>query len=310
VSRSTPIAPPDTPDAAVAPEAGPAPGNPPDREVVVGVDGSECGLSAARWAAHEAARRHSPLRILHAASYLGRRGSTEARSPELTRARHIISQAFTVARQAEYELEISTEVVPGDPVGALLRAAEGSELVVLGSSTTGAADELVLATVAGRLAARSPQPVVIVPRRRGGTPADRPVTAVLGIGDPGDDEAVAVFAATAARRAGLPLALVQTRGPRHSESHTWADDPDEWSRREPDLEVRLTNLPRASAGDLMSATSHPPLLVLSTGHGNLLHRTVDGPHRWLLRHCTSPMALIPPAERRELEPREEDEAVG
>ena len=49
-------------------------GDPPAREVVVGVDGTESALSAVRWAAQEAERRQAPLRILHAAPYLSRRG--------------------------------------------------------------------------------------------------------------------------------------------------------------------------------------------------------------------------------------------
>jgi nucleotide-binding universal stress UspA family protein len=304
---STPTAPPETPasDSDADVRAGESSGTPTAREIVVGVDGSECAYRAVRWAAHEAARRDAPLRIIHAASYLGRRGVAGARSPELTRARQITGQAFTVARHAEHDLRVSTEVVPGDAVDALLRSAAASQLVVLGSSTTGAADELVLAPVGARLAARSPQPVVVVPRQRSGPPVGRPVVAVLGIGDPEDDEAVAEFAATAARRAGVPLTVLQTRPAGRTEAATWTDVPAEWSRREPDLEVHRVDLPRASAGDLLSAACPAPLLVLSAGHGHLLHRTVDGPHRWLLRHCTSPMVLVPPVQRSERGPRGE-----
>jgi nucleotide-binding universal stress UspA family protein len=307
------MAPPGTADPAAGalPEPAQRTGeDPPAREIVVGVDGSECALRAVRWAAREAAVRNAPLRIIHAASYLGRRGVAGAPPPELARARQITGQAYTVARHTERGVRTSTEVVPGDAIGTLLRAAASAQLVVLGSSTPGVADELVLAPVAARLAARSPQPVVVVPRKRSGTPAGRPVVAVLGIGDPEDDEAVARFAATAARRSGVPLSLLQTRRAERTEAATWTDVPSEWSRREPDLEVRRTELPRASAGDLLSAACPSPLLVLSAGHGHLLRRTLDGPHRWLLRHCTSPMALVPPVHRRELDPREEVVALG
>ena len=310
MSTSTPISPLQTADTEVRPEGRPVSEDPPAREVVVGVDGSECGLWAVRWAAHEAARRNAPLRIVHAAGYLGRRSAGDAHSPEMTRARQITGQAYTVARHTERDVRASTEVVPGDPVGSLLRAAAAGQLIVLGSSTTGAVDDLVLDPLTARLAARSPHPLVVVPRRRSGVPPDRPVTAVLGIGDPEDDEAVAAFAAAAARREGVPLALLQTRSPGRSQVQTWADDPDEWSRREPGLEVRRSDMPRASALDLLNASCPAPLLVLSAGHGDLLHRRLDGPHRWLLRHCTSPMALIPPVHRRELDPREEIIAIG
>jgi nucleotide-binding universal stress UspA family protein len=301
------MAPVPPPDAEARPAERPLPEDPPAREVVAGVDGSECGLRAVRWAAHEAARRNAPLRIIHAANYLSRRKDGSA---ELSRARHITGQAYTVAVHTERDVRTSTEVVPGDPAAALLQAAASSQLVVVGSSTTGAADELVLAPVTARLAARSPRPVVVVPRQRTGARAGRPVTAVLGIGDPEDDEAAATFAAAAARREGVPLALVQTRSTGRAQSSTWVDDPAEWRTREPELDVRHTDLPRASAGDLLSASGHSPLLVLSAGSGDLLHRHLDGPHRWLLRHCTSPMALIPPVHRQDLEPGEENIATG
>jgi hypothetical protein len=50
--------------------------------------------------------------------------------------------------------------------------------------------------------------------------------------------------------------------------------------------------------------------VLSAGQGSMLHRSLDGQHRWLLRHCTSPMALVPPAHRADVEEREEIVATG
>ena len=77
MTASTPFASTDRPDV-VTDEGRSGTGDPPAREVLVGVDGSECGLGAVRWAALEAGRRNAPLRILHAASYLGRRSSAGA----------------------------------------------------------------------------------------------------------------------------------------------------------------------------------------------------------------------------------------
>jgi nucleotide-binding universal stress UspA family protein len=304
MTTSTPLAPTD-----VREEGRNGPGDPPAREVLVGVDGSEVGLAATRWAAQEAARRNAPLRILHAGSYLGRRGTTAAPSPELHRARRITAQAYTVALHTAPGVSTSTEIVPGDPTASLLRAAADGQLVVLGSSATGAADELVLAPVAMRVAARSPQPVVVVPRRRH-EPTDRPVVAVLGVGERDDDEVVADFAAAAAERLDVPLSVLQTRPARRKAPDSWVDDPAEWEARHPGLEVHRTDLPSARAEQVLGATCPSPLLVISAGHGDLLHRSLDGPHRWLLRHCTSPMALVPRAHRPELEPREEIVALG
>lgn len=285
-------------------EPGLAPDDRPTREVVVGVDGSECALTAVRWAVGEAARRGAPLRIVHAAPYLTRHRVGGSVPNELHRARQITGRAYTVARRADRDLRVSTEIVPGDPTSALLQAAAAGQLLVLGSDTTGVLDEWIIAPVTSRVAARSPQPVVVVPRSR--QPAEGPLTAVLGIGDPGDDEAVAAFASAAARRSGAALRVVQTR----TEPLTWADDAEEWARRAPGLEVEHVPLPRGSGHELLAAVCPTPLVVLSAGHLGRLHRGLDGAHRWLLRHCTSPLAMVPPVHRPELDPQEEIIAVG
>jgi nucleotide-binding universal stress UspA family protein len=269
------------------------------RAVVVGVDGTPCALSAVRWAAQEAERRSAPLRILHAAPYLSRGSSTDAPPPELPRARGITAVAYTTARHTARDVHAFTEVVPEEPTAAILRAAAEGQLVVLGSSSTGALDEMVLAPVALRVAARSPVPVVVVPRQRQGTPADRPLVAVLGIGEHDDDEAVADLAAAWAEQTGGALSVVQTRAAGRTVADSWVDDPAEWARRYPALAVDLRTLPSPRADQLLLAVAPAPLVVLSTGRGNLLHRTLDGPHRWLLRHCASPMALVPPVHRPE-----------
>jgi nucleotide-binding universal stress UspA family protein len=305
VTASTQTASSDTADVEVAGEQPSGAGGPPVDAVVVGVDGTECGLGAVRWAAQEAARRNAPLRIVHAAPVP--RWRTD---PDPTpHARRVAAQAYTVAKHTEAGVRSVTEVVPGDAATVLLTAAAEGQLVVLGKSTTGAVDEWVVARVAVRVAARSSRPVVLVPRPRGAAAPDRPVAAVLGIGDPGDDERVAEFAAEAARRANTALTVLQTRRP-HSPVPDWTEDDAEWEQRFPGLEVRRSELPRATAAQVLGATCPAPLIVLSAGHGTLLHRDLDGPHLWLLRHCTSPMALIPSVHHAELDPREEIVALG
>jgi nucleotide-binding universal stress UspA family protein len=305
VPTSTPI-----PEPAGETRAQDSAGDEPVRDVVVGVDGSECALAAVRWAAQEAGRRGAPLRILHAAPYLTRRGPDGGPPPEMPRARGITAVAYTTARHTAPGVRAVTEVVPEEPTAALLRASAAGQLVVLGSSTTGAADEMVLAPVALRVAARSPRPVVVVPRRRQGTPADRPFVAVLGIGDRAEDEAVAELAAAWAGQAGSALSVVQIGPADRKDPAGWVDDPAEWTRRFPGLDVRLRSLPSAKSDALLRAIGRAPLLVISTGRGNLLHRTLDGSHRYLLRHSTSPVALVPPAHRAELDPSPDVVAVG
>ncbi len=309
MTTSTPIAPSDVEDGDVRPDQPDRPGERGAAAVVVGVDGTECGLGAVKWAAQEAARRDAPLRIVHAIPAPRRRGGTDPAPAPPPHVRRITAQAFTVAKHTEAGVRTVTEVIPGDAAKVLLTAAAEGQLVVLGKSTTGAADEWVLAPVAVKVAARSPRPVVLVPRPRGDV-AGRPVSAVLGVGEPADDDLVAEFAAEAAQRAGTPLSVLQIRRQRSPAPDDWTQEDSEWERRFPGLEVRRRELPRATAAEVLGAASPAPLMVLSAGHGSLLHRELDGPHRWLLRHSTSPMALVPPAHRPELDPHEEIIAVG
>jgi nucleotide-binding universal stress UspA family protein len=271
--------------------------------VLVGVDGSECALAAVRWAGEEAQRRQTPLRIVHAAPYVGRRVEPGTPSPELHRARRITGQAYTVARHTAADVHAETEVVADEPVKVLLAEAPEADLVVLGISTTGALDELVAAPVAQRVAAKSGTPVVVVPRSRTPVPEDRPVTAVLGLGERQDDEAVVEFAAATARRTGAPLVVVRQEG-----HPSGAADVD-WTARYRDLEVSVQDVPGSTPRELLKAVCPTPLMVLGAGHGSLLHRALDGTHRYLLRHCTSPMALIPAVDRSEAG-AEEDAAAG
>jgi nucleotide-binding universal stress UspA family protein len=285
-----------TDQGAVSAESSRSAESPPSREVVVGADGSTTGLAAVRWAAHEAAARGAPLRIVHAATYLCEPPAPGAAPPELPRARSILATAYTAARHAEPGMQVSTELVPDSPVATLLHACSDADLLVLGISTTGAADELVLASLTQRVAARSTQPVAVVPRTRsdGHRPGradsakERPVVAVRGLGDDGDDHAVISFAAAAARRTGRPLSVVDLRP-----GAAPADD--DWAQELGDLEVNTTALPGADGVSLLRSVGPAPLLVLATGHTARFHRALDRRHRWLLRHCTCPMALVPPS---------------
>ena len=309
MTTSTPIAPPESPPADIGAQAQRGPGGPAPDAVVVGVDGTERGLGAVRWAAHEAARRNAPLRIVHAVPAPRRRTGSDP-APPGSLARRVTARAYTVARHTEADVRTGTEVIPGDPATVLLTAAGQGQLVVLGTSTTGAVDEWVPARVAVRVAGRSPRPVVLVPRRPGAASADLPVTAVLGVGDPEDDDRVAAFAAESAQRAGSALTVLQTRKSRGQTADRWTEHGSEWAARFPGLEVHRRDLPGATPAQVLATTCPAPLVVLSAGHGTLLHRDLDGPHLWLLRHCTSPMALVPPAHRPELDPCEEIIALG
>ncbi|WNE97551.1 universal stress protein [Streptomyces luomodiensis] len=187
--------------------------------VVAGVDGSRRSLTAAEWAAREAARRGAALRLVHACPPLPRRVSPV---PGVDAWQHVGEQMLgqTVAdfRVRHPALELGGEHTAAEPAEALLTAAASAGLLVVGARGWGGFDGLAVGSVALRVAAMADCPVVTVPeaRRRGAgwDGADRDEVQ-LGFDAHAPAEATADFAFRAAWERGVPLRVV----------HAWALPP-------------------------------------------------------------------------------------
>jgi nucleotide-binding universal stress UspA family protein len=132
--------------------------------VLAGIDGSECAAAAAEWAAREAALRGVPLRLLQAAPRLS---GTTVPGPALERLQRMGAQLVDrtvgdlVARHPD--LEVTGEQADEPPAIALLGAARDAGLLVVGTRGTGGFQDLAVGSVALRMAAAAPCPVVLVP---------------------------------------------------------------------------------------------------------------------------------------------------
>jgi len=134
--------------------------------ILVGIDGSDRALDAARWAAHEAALRGASVHLVSAweiPTALYGVGITDEEVDGL-----IIGaeQCLEAARKAVEEIapavEVQSSAVEGFATQVLVRAAEGAALLVVGSRGLGSFRELVLGSVGHYCAQHAPCPVVIV----------------------------------------------------------------------------------------------------------------------------------------------------
>lgn len=143
---------------------------PPQRElVVVGVDGSGNASAALRWALDDA-RTHR--RRVHAVLCYGEGGShrhptiPSMAAEQAERAERRLAVIIdTVASAGDADV-ITTEVVAVTTGGvdeALLAAAEGADLLVVGRSGKGRALRFALGSVSSRCVERATCPVVVVP---------------------------------------------------------------------------------------------------------------------------------------------------
>ena len=131
--------------------------------VVVGVDGSDSSLLAVDWATDEAARQGLPLRLVYASLWERYEGVMPSgglqRPSEQVMADNIVATAAERVRRRNPDVKVTAEVLPEDPVDALLRESAGAAAVVTGCRGRGELQGLLLGTVSLAVAGRASGPV-------------------------------------------------------------------------------------------------------------------------------------------------------
>jgi nucleotide-binding universal stress UspA family protein len=138
----------------------------PNAGVVVGIDGSEASKVAIAYAAEEASFRGIPLVAVYAWMPPLTPGLEYLWSEELVGSQRAAAEeaiAIGVAGLAERypDLVIQREIVQSPPVAALVHAAEGAELLVVGSRGRGGLSRLLLGSVSHGVLQALPCPVVV-----------------------------------------------------------------------------------------------------------------------------------------------------
>jgi nucleotide-binding universal stress UspA family protein len=283
--------------------------------VVAGVDGSECGLAAVRWAAAEAARRHRPLRLVaaHAWPAGGLVGDPGLGVDPAAVLREVVlghlDVAAGVAEQVAPDVAVQQVEVTGHAVPVLQVESARAELVVLGDRGLGGFTGLLIGSVAVGLAAHATCPVVVV---RGPGPDLRlspPEPVVVGVDGSPTSEAAVAFAFEAAALREVPLVAV----------HVWRDpvvDPtmaalvdwdalesDErvvlaerlagWSAKYPDVPVRRLLARDHPARALIAESGRAQLVVVgSRGRGGVRGMLLGSVSQALLHHAHCPVAVV------------------
>ena len=141
--------------------------------IVVGVDGSELGRAALEWAVAEARLRNATVVALHAWAFVPPPSLTEpglvpmpagdlTEELELERnaAAAVLDEAVGQVDVGGVEVDaLLVETSAGD---ALVDAADGADLVVVGSHGRGGLASALLGSVSGHVVRHAPCPVVIL----------------------------------------------------------------------------------------------------------------------------------------------------
>ncbi|WP_372661324.1 universal stress protein [Amycolatopsis kentuckyensis] len=259
-----------------------------NRPVLVGVDASAPSLEAVRWAAREASRRDTTLRLLHACVF----DDEPPRQHDELLLEHIdrrLGRAAEIARDRAPGVRVETAVRLGLAVDLLLEEAADAALVVLGSHGLGGLRGALVGSVALRVAAEAPCPVVVVP----GHQPIRTGPVVAGVDRSESSEHALRFAFDAADAARAPLLVVHA-----------GDDPAErqelearvasWTGRYPDLEVFTQVVEdRVPERALRHAAPDARLVVVGTrGRGPVAGGVLGSTGNALLAHAPCPVAIV------------------
>ncbi|OBG32667.1 universal stress protein [Mycobacterium sp. E3198] len=161
------------------------------KSVVVGINGSQAAVNAAKWTIEEAVSRQLPLRLVYV---IPRRGAEFGSAPisewELERAETALSQAESAVQKAKKPVEIDTAVLSGDPGQVLIDESHDAALVCVGTSRRGWASDGLLGPTATALVAEAQCPVAIIRTNPDGSPTELGVIAVVLNDEPDNDEVV------------------------------------------------------------------------------------------------------------------------
>jgi nucleotide-binding universal stress UspA family protein len=285
------------------------------RPVVAGVDGSECGLQAVRWAAAEAARRHLPLRLVAAHAWpagglVGDPGlGVDPRAVLRDLALGHLDAAAGEAAQVADDVEVERVEVTGFPETVLGSESRRAELVVIGDRGLGGFTGLLVGSVAVALAAHAECPVVVVRGAESDQAAPLSEPIVVGVDGSPASEAALAFAFGAADLRRVPLVAVHAWwdlvvDPTMAPLVDWdAVDADEhevlaerlagWAESYPDVPVRRLVVRDRPARALVEESGRAQLVVVgSRGRGGLRGMLLGSVSQALLHHAHCPVAVV------------------
>ncbi|SNT60884.1 Nucleotide-binding universal stress protein, UspA family [Asanoa hainanensis] len=280
--------------------------------IVVGVDGSEPSMAAARWAAGEAQQTGATVDLVHAFDwdYYGGRfdGGNILREWAEDKASTTLADAAAAVAAVAPGVTVSHEPVLGSAVPVLLEAAADASMIVVGNRGRGGFGSLLLGSVGQRLATHAPVPVVVVR----GRPDIGAGAVVVGVdGSPAALDALAAAFRMAASRSARLIAVrayvpptppwgvnvepvVYDVAERDAELHAELDEQlAPWREKFPDVATETLVAHGSPAGVLVGLSHTARLVVVGTrGHGSVAGALTGSVGLQLVHHADCPVLIV------------------
>jgi len=287
------------------------------RPVVVGVDGSEESLRAAEWAAMEARRHGSPLRIVSAPAMPPSMYAYDAAPQTVAKVlgsvpRRALGEAITRCGEVAPDLLIDADLLTGPPALAVTGSGSGALMLVVGARGAGGFAAMLLGSVSRYAAMHASCPVVVVREETGAVHRE----VVVGIREPHDTSVMLPFAFEEAALRGATLVAVHAwycfpsafggHGAARTSHHL--AEPEEisadatrnlaetlrrWREKYPGVPVREDVVHGHPGRVLASYAARADLVVLARHSGRDTGPAIGAVQHAVLNHAHGPVAIVP-----------------
>ncbi|TMS00595.1 universal stress protein [Nonomuraea basaltis] len=272
------------------------------RHIMVGVDGSAPATAAVEWAAADAQRRGLSLRIVHVCQqWPYAANGTDSCAGKL-------AAAGDRARALTRDVEVTTELLPGNVIDTLIGESASADSVVLGSRGLGGFAGMILGSVGLGVAGHATGPVVIVRRPS----VVQHGLVVVGDDGSGHSDAAIQYAVDQARARRVPLHVVYAwQVPVYSpyapayyvlldeayeqQARAAAERVAPWRAKYPDVRITDDQARGHPVSVLIKAGETADLVVLgSRGLGGFASAVLGSVSHAVLHHLTCPIAVVRP----------------
>ena len=134
--------------------------------IVVGIDGSDAAINAAKWAVTEATSRDIPLRLIHAIPERRPDEPAGDESLDIEYGETALRAASAALHAVGEQVKIEADLVHGSPKSVLIDESRHAAMICIGSVGIGQVARTVIGSTADSVAQNAHCPVAVIRRNR------------------------------------------------------------------------------------------------------------------------------------------------
>ena len=155
--------------------------------IIVGIDGSDAAINAAKWAAAEATSREIPLRLIHVIPERRADAPADDESLDIEYGETALRAASAALHAMDEPVKVETDLLHGSPASTLIDESRHAAMVCIGSVGIGQLARKVIGSTADAVAQNAHCPVAVIRTNRGAGESHSGSIAVVVDDSPGND---------------------------------------------------------------------------------------------------------------------------